>query len=296
VRAAEWRAIADIAATQAGLVTASQLRMSGTSPTSINRLVAERRLTPVRNRVYVLSGVPDDPKRATRAVSLVAPAAVVSHRSAAWMHGLLSRPPQFVEVITPPQRELRLQGVRPIEARFSPDDVTDHEGIRVTTVVRTLIDLWAVLPPDWVERLVHDSVMRRLCEYDEVRTAADAAGIANFIGDGQGTTPLEWEWDRILKEAGLPEPVRQHQVVLGEQVFVLDHAWPTFKVALEVNGFVAHRTRTAFDRDHDKLAALQAAGWSVVSATARSRRAHVIAALRRLLRQSTAAGAVDCRA
>lgn len=289
-----WRRITQVAAGQAGLITASQLRLAGASPPTVARAVAEGALVPVRNRVYVLAGVPNDMTRATRAVTLVTPHAVVSHRSAAWLHGLMSKPPPKVEVIIPPRRLLNLKGVDHVEAVVTATDTCERHGIPVTTVARTLVDLWARLPADWSARLVHESVTRRLCQYADIRAAAARAGVLDFVGEGEGTTALEFEWDRALRKAGMPEPVRQHQVVVGGHVYLLDFAWPSALVALEVNGFIAHRTREAFDRDHEKTAALQAAGWAVVSATARTRRTHVLTALRRLLQQSTSPADVDC--
>ncbi|MDQ1438325.1 MAG: hypothetical protein QOK43_1954 [Acidimicrobiaceae bacterium] len=303
MRADHWRSITAIAEAQAGLVTSAQLRLAGASPSAVNRLVHERQLLPVRKGVLAVAGAPVDKARPIRAAALAAPRAVVSHRSAAWLHGLLARPPHLVELTAAEGIRPRLHGAVSCEGPLGPDEVSQCEGIPVTSVPRTLIDLTSVLMPDWVERLVHESIMRRLCEYADVRRAAEhaaandvngAIAMLGLVGEAEGTTPLEAMWHKILRQAGLPPAVTQHQVAVGSRLFVLDFAWPDARVALEVNGFAPHRTRAAFDRDHEKVATLQAAGWQVVSASARTPRDTVLSALRRhLSRFSTAPVAVE---
>ena len=297
MRAAHWTAITEAAESQAGLVSSAQLRLSGASTKQIDELIRDGWLIRVRKGVVAVAGSPVDARRPIRAAALAIPGTVITHRSAAWLHGLLTRRPSLVD-LTLPNRRVQAFGVLGHQADVPDDHVTDCDGIPLTSVSWTLVDLMASLPPDWVERLVHDAVMRRLCEYDDVRAvAADrpddecGAAMTGVLADLDGTTPIEGRWTRILRAAGLPEPVRQHQVVLDGQVYVLDFAWPNHKACLEVNGFAFHRTREAFDRDHDKVVALQAAGWNVVAATAKTPPAPVLTALK--LAISTATGAVE---
>jgi very-short-patch-repair endonuclease len=287
MRPEHWRAITQIATGQDGLVTASQLRLTGASPAAIEKLVRRGQLLPVRNRVLAVAGVPTGASRPIRAVALVSPHAVVSHRSAAWLWRLLAQPPRLIEVTVPLRVEVDLQGVTSCPAKLGPGEHTKIDGIAVTSVPRTLADLTTVLTPDWVERLVHDAVMRKLCEYNDVIAALDRAGaerVRAALTDAVGTTPLEAKWHQLLCTAGLRPPARQHQIVLDGQVYVLDFAWPEHRVAVEANGFAPHRTRTAFDRDHDKVLALKRAGWEVIGVTARTKPDAVIPLLRTLLR------------
>jgi very-short-patch-repair endonuclease len=193
----------------------------------------------------------------------------------------------MVEITVRPRVQLTLQGVTAFEGRIGHDERAEVDGIAVTSVPRTLADLTTVLAPDWVERLVHDAVMRKLCEYEDVIAALDRVGaerVRAALTDVVGTTPLEAKWHQLLCSAGLRPPARQHQVVLDGQVYILDFAWPDQRVAIEANGFAPHRTRSAFDRDHDKVLALKRAGWEVVSVTARTEPSAVIALLGQLLR------------
>ena len=253
----------------------------------------------MRKGVLAVAGVPADARTPIRAAWLAAPDAVVSHRTAAWLYGLLTVRPGLVDLTTL-RRPIRAIGVLGHQADVPQTEVCTCDGIPVTSVVRTLVDLTASLPLDWVERLVHEAVMRRLCGYDDVRDAAAqrhkeecGAAMLGLLGDSQGTTPLEARWAHILRAAGFPEPASQHQIVIGRQIYVVDFAWPNQKAVLEVNGFAFHRTRQAFDRDHEKVAALQAAGWSVVAASSNTPAAVVLAALRRNLAFSTTPGVVE---
>ena len=297
MRAEHWRAITEVAETQAGLATSAQMRLVGASPTEIDEAIREGWLLRVRHGVVAVAGAPVDIRRPIRAAALASPGAVVSHRSAAWLHGLLTNRPSLVD-LTRPDRRVMAVGVRGHRAVVSDADVADCDGIPVTSVVRTLVDLTASLPPDWLERLVHEAVMRRLCNYDDLRSAAEgrpgdecAAAMLALVGELNGTTPLEARWEQILRATGLPPAASQFQVAIDERVYVLDFAWPDARVALEVNGFAFHNTRDSFDRDHDKVVALQAAGWNVISATSKTPTAHVLTALNRAI--STGTGPVE---
>lgn len=55
-----------------------------------------------------------------------------------------------------------------------------------------------------------------------------------------------------------------NQVVEGYEV---DFVWPGAGVIVEADGWSAHRTRAAFERDRLRDATLEAAGWRVIRIT-----------------------------
>jgi predicted transcriptional regulator of viral defense system/very-short-patch-repair endonuclease len=292
VRDEHWRQIVDTAARQDGLINSAQVNLTGASPNAIDLAVAAGRLIRVRKGVSLVAGVPTTPRQPIRAVTMVSRTAVVSHRSAAWLHGLMMRPWSTIEITVPSSSNVDLHGVTAHQARVARKDRMSIDGIPVTTPARTLVDLTGHLADDWVQRLVHEAVMRRLCGYEDVAEVLKRVGgrghpgtatLRAVLADAVGSTPLEAKWHRILCEAGLKPPARQHQVVIGERVFLLDYAWPDHRVALEIDGFVAHRTSDSFDRDHAKLLALRAAGWEVLCVTNRTPPAAAIAFLRRFI-------------
>lgn len=87
---------------------------------------------------------------------------------------------------------------------------------------------------------------------------------------------------RILRRAGVPEPVRQYPVA----GVLVDFAWPPAKVGLEADSRIWHGGRLDVQRNTDKANLLLAHGWRVVRATwadARRRAAQVVAAVFREL-------------
>jgi very-short-patch-repair endonuclease len=289
MRARHWEGVAAIAREQDGLITYRQALGVGTSRSSFEREVRFGRLALVRRRVYRVAALPEGPHIAIRAAVLANPRLIASHTSAASLWRLY--PTGFpVHCTIAPGRKARLAGVVVHQAPVRNDELTDVWGIMCTTPARAIVDLATVLPAAWVERLLHDAVMRGLCQYDEVRAVADrrrSVVVRSMVEGASGTTPLEVRWYRLLRDAGVPEPVSQYQVVVDGSVFVLDFAWPEERVALEVDGFVAHRTRAAFDRDRAKVIALKSAGWEVVAVSAKTPPDPVLALLRRLISQKT---------
>ena len=53
---------------------------------------------------------------------------------------------------------------------------------------------------------------------------------------------------KILREAGLPAPVRHHEVVVAGQTFFLDAAYPELMIFMEGDGFGVHSRRGSFER------------------------------------------------
>jgi very-short-patch-repair endonuclease len=272
-----WLAITGLAEKQDGLVTTGQV-MADVGRIGLERAVRAGLLRRVRRGVYVVRGAPRSGRTSVQAaLSILGPDAVASHLSAAWLYGFLSDPPVPVDVTVPLGSHRAAHGVA-----VHRSDVPAHEravvqGLAATSVARTIVDLAAVLPAGRVEKIVHEAVMRRLCRYEDVEAAVTrlrgrrgSARLQAMVGACLGDTPLEARWNRLIVGAGLPAPVRQHQVIVGGRVFVLDFAWPSAQVALETNGFDARRTRTGFDRDHDKVLALQSAGWTVYAVTGRT--------------------------
>ncbi len=79
----------------------------------------------------------------------------------------------------------------------------------------------------------------------------------------------------------------------GKWVARVDFALPGIRLAIECDGYDTHARRPGFERDREKSALLQLAGWSLLSFTAiqiRERPDWVIATVLQRVRQLTAAG------
>ncbi len=274
--------LAALATSQGGLVTTEQARDHLTRK-QIEARLRTGRLVAVRRGVYRHAGAPITRSEPLRAALLAAgPAAAASVRSAAevWrLPGMLADAP---ELTVPWPTRVRLPGVRTHQSQtFPTHHATVHRAVRVTTPARTLADLSALVGPDRLGRLVDDALRRQLLDIGDLREVYDVLACrgrhrltvlravldARHPGFHQGDSPAELDVRRILVEAGLGEPVPQHQVVAGATVYLLDWAYPDDRVGIEYNGWEYHRGRSSFDRDAARASALTAAGWRLIIVT-----------------------------
>jgi hypothetical protein len=247
-----------------GLVTPAQLRST-----------AWRRLFP---DVYACSTLPLDHARIARAAArLLLPTSTVSGRSAAVLWGVdLAGPADDVELTLPQVcRAGAVRGVRVTRRALTPDEVTLRSGVRLTTPVRTALDLARTTP---VEEAVVDLdrflVARRVALSDLVQAAHAFTGPgcramrrAVALADGLAGSPQETRLRLVMWASSLPRPVAQHVVcdTRGRFVARVDFAWPEARVAVEYEGaWHAHNVGP----DRRRLNELTAAGWTVVFVTA----------------------------
>ncbi|MDP9384992.1 MAG: endonuclease domain-containing protein [Actinomycetota bacterium] len=212
--------------------------------------------------------------RWTAAVLAGGEGAVLSHRSAGASWGIV-RWSGVTEITVPADRRSRA-GLRVHASALPPDERTIGDGIPVTTVPRTLLDLAAVLPPARLERAVHEAEVLRLADPLSVADLLarhpgrrGSAGLRAILDDlaaaGARVTRSELE-DRFLPlaaAAGLPAPLMNVCV----EGFEVDCLWREHGLAVELDGRAAHATRAAFERDRARDRRLQAAGWRVIRIT-----------------------------
>jgi hypothetical protein len=217
-------------------------------------------------------------QRAVAAVLACGEGAVLSHRSAAAHWGLLETQAALIDVTAARSRHggqgIRLHRSRSLDAR----DTTSHEGIRITKVPRTLLDLAATVQPHRLERALAQA--ERLQLYDH-RAIADVIARSNgHRGTAVLTTATSREdpkWTRsdleawflaLVREAGLPEPLVNFALTAPDHPRLeVDFYWPTHHLIVELDGWDTHHTRAAFEQDRRRDAALTAAGWRVVRFT-----------------------------
>ena len=215
--------------------------------------------------------------RLLAAVLACGPGAVLSHRSAAWHWGLLGTDQAAVDVTARRGRRggpgIRLHRARSLDAR----DTTTHESIPITTVARTLLDLAATVRADRLERAYAQALHLQL--YDQ-RAIDDLLGRAN---GHRGATPLaqatareprltrsDWEARmlRLIRDHGLPEPLVNHALIAPDHGHCeVDFFWPKQRLIVETDSWSAHGSKTAYEQDRARDAALQAAGYRVVRFT-----------------------------
>lgn len=91
--------------------------------------------------------------------------------------------------------------------------------------------------------------------------------------EGEPTSELERAMLTHIRQVGLPEPAREYQFISDRRKWAFDFAWPTHKVALEVEGMGAdgygrHQRPEGFTEDCRKYSRAAGMGWRIVRVTA----------------------------
>lgn len=147
--------ISEYTADQWGLVTTAQAAQVGVDGVTLIRMREAGLITTVRRGVHAANSAPEPFHRAEQALWLsFAPSrpawerdpleedgGVISHTSAARMHGLGEFVADVITVTVPRRRLVRDPEVRVRVRKLSADDVTLVDGLPVTTVARTVRDL-----------------------------------------------------------------------------------------------------------------------------------------------------------
>ncbi|MGY1617587.1 endonuclease domain-containing protein [Geodermatophilus sp. SYSU D00691] len=220
--------------------------------------------------------------RVMAATCLLLPGAAASGASAATIWGArLAEADDDVDLTVPPGfRGGVVPGVRLRRRALGDDEVTVHRGIRVTTRIRTALDLAAIRPPDEAVVAVDAFLVATRTPVDDVRAAAarasgrDCRYVRRTLAraDGLAQSPQETRLRLLLGRTDLPEPVAQHRV-RDASGFAgrVDFAWPEHKLALEYEG-EWHGAPQQVPEDRERLNRIFAAGWRVIFVTKRDLR------------------------
>ncbi len=268
-------AVAAVAQRQYGLVTRAQLRGLGVGETGIRQRIRTRRLHRIHRGVYAV-GHCVLPARAHYLAAVLAcgPGAALSHVAAAAHLGIRASAAARVDVTVPRRSGRRSPpGIRVHRSgRLTAEDVTVHEGIPVTTLARTLLDLADVLGDEALKRAVDEAEYLRLLDMTALIAAVHrnpgrrgARVIAAASGPLELTeSALEDRFLALVERRGLPRP-RVGATVAGYRA---DFYWPEAALVVELDGFAAHGTRTRFESDRRRDRVLARAGKRTIRLTA----------------------------
>jgi predicted transcriptional regulator of viral defense system len=265
--------IAELAERQHGVVATYQLLAFGMTYDDVRYRASIGRLHRIHRGVYAV-GYLKLTRQGHRMAAVLAygPDAVLSHRSAAahWDIG-----PGFwkIEVTTPRSRRTR-KGTRVHEATLHADDITTHDGIPITSVARTILDLASQLKHDPLTRLIENADRRELFDLRKLDRAITRrqrfAGIvrlsqvlAAYRGTADTRSSLERDFRALIAMAGLPEP--QYNVLV--EGLTVDVYWPDWKLVVELDTRPYHGSPRAFETDRIRDATLQKAGLRVLRIT-----------------------------
>lgn len=264
--------VAQIAARQHGVVSIAQLHDAGLDKHRVRHRARSGRLHRVHHGVYAVGH-----RRLSRegrwvaAVLACGKGAVLSHRSAAELWGLLAPTDGRVDISIPstPGRGTRA-GIRLHRCRsLLPSLMTRKRDIPVTTVARTIADLRRSAPA--VE-------LRRAIRQADVLGLAVGADVAR----DETRSELEHRFLALCKRHRIPAPA----VNIRIGTLLVDFAWLDRRTIVETDGYKFHRGRTAFENDRARDLQLRALGYEVIRLTYRQvldQPERVVAVLRKAL-------------
>jgi hypothetical protein len=265
------RRIAGLAARRHNVVTIGELRGVGLDDGEIKYRLRVGRLHQQHRGVYsvgtsslTLHG------RFLAAVLALGKGAVLSHRSAAALWGLRRLRGSEEEVDVSVARALKKRpGIRPrFMQSLDPADVTARDGIPVTTVARTLLDLADDVPLRQVRRATNEALVQRRITvpllYRQLGKASGRRGATAFhslIADAAPTrSELEDVTLEFLARHGLPRPGTNVEVAGWE----VDFFFPELRLVIEADSERFHDNALARAQDARKEASLEAHGYRVV--------------------------------
>jgi very-short-patch-repair endonuclease len=259
------------------VVAQAQLKAAGLTRQAIHRRVQSGRLVRLHKEVYAVGHTAlTRHSHLLAAVYACGPEALLSHRAAGWLWGLL-RSAQPIEVTAPRSREPRGGFVVHTSRCVAEEDRALIDNIPVTSLARTLVDLADVLPEKRLADAVHEAEVQRRFDLKKVervlerlpgrkgrhklrRVLAAYRDVQPFTRSRAERLVLE-----MCRHHGLPAP-RTNTWVGGYEV---DFHWPDANLVLEFDGEAVHRTTRAFHEDRARDRSLAAQGIHVVRATRR---------------------------
>jgi very-short-patch-repair endonuclease len=272
--------IAGLAESQYGVVSRGQLLGLGFASGAIGRRLRAGRLHQLQPGVYAVGHrvIPRE-GRWMAAVLASGPEAVLSHWSAAahWM----IRPNSRTRIdVTVPHRSRSSNRIHRHISSVPDDERTVEEGIPVTTVPRTILDLAATEDADTVENLLRESEYRRLSDRLSlphlierylgkrgIRKVQVALKRLEEEPEGRRRSRLEERFVPFLRLHRLALPRFNDQIVLGANRYTVDCYWPEARQIVELDGWQGHSTKTAFREDRARDRRLVAAGYTVTHIT-----------------------------
>lgn len=252
---------------QHGVISRAQLLELGFSTEAIAHRIARGRLHRIQRGVYAV-GRPELSRygRWMAAVMSCGTHAVLSHGSAAALWGIRPREGKTIEVAVPLHVRRQRPGLRVYRRTLTELERTSSEGVPVTSVHRTLLDLAQFLAVDQLEAAINAADRFDLTDPERLRAALD--GYTSRPGvtalrkalDRRTFTLTDSELERrflpLARRAGLEQPLTGQRL----NGFKVDFFWPDLGLVVETDGLRYHRTPAQQARDRLRDQAHVAAG------------------------------------
>lgn len=270
---------------QRGLVTRQKLIDERFKSEAIDYRVWDHSLIPVQRGIYRFRGVPDSFEIRARAACLyTGDECALSHRAAAYLHGLDGFPePKQLEMLVPAHLRLKPSGVL-VHSTEEPFQWVEENGIRRTALARTVIDLADQLTMDELEKVLNDAWRRRntICPWLRQEIAKlkreEWKGLDRLCQllsrmDNRGLdSDLELEVLKRIERAGFPKPTKGLVILddLGRYVIRGDLGWNEWKTVVHCDSRAWHGTEQAMMRDAFQRSELSLLKWTQITVMKRT--------------------------
>jgi very-short-patch-repair endonuclease len=281
--------VAGLAARQHGVVALEQLTALGVSKSWIYRRVREGWLRVVLPGVFAVGHTALSWRgECMAAVFWCGSGAVISHVPAAALWDLVRSASQAVHVTVPRGGRSSRRGVRVHQTRrFEVADRAVVDGIPVTSIERTLVDIAGIVRPERLEQALEQAVRMNKVDFallrDNTRGRKGTATLHALIAGLDPLAPqvhqgIERTFLKLIRKADLPQPeanvwIHNHEV---------DFLWREAKLVVELDSLEFHRTPARFESDRKRDIDLKRFGYTVIRITHRRLKREPAAVIRDL--------------
>jgi predicted transcriptional regulator of viral defense system len=255
------------------VITLDELRALGLSDSAVARRVRAGRLHRKFPEVFAV-GRPDLPLDGVFLAAVLAcgPEAKLGFLSALRKFDLRRGGTYRIDVIAPrsikPKKGIRLHRPRSLDEL----ETTELDGIPITTVAQTLLDVAAPVHGMNMGKLLHEAIVQQQFDLRAISavlarnpTAPGARRLAEALTEEVPFTRsnLEDATLELFRSFSVPKPETNAWVWDGEKLVEVDFVWREFGLIVEVDGWRYHRSRWRRRQDAAKTEALEAQGWKV---------------------------------
>lgn len=209
------------------------------------------------------------------AVFASGPDAVVSHRTAAILHGMEGIYGRMIDVTVPYDERPEPDGVILHRTR-RPIDGALVEGIPISNPARTILDLSSLVGDRVLERVAASALRKRITSVAAIDAMVGLRGgrgvsgtkrtrrVLRLVADDVSGSTAEVDLGQLIRDAPVPSPVPQFKIPLpsGENAYP-DFAWPDRMRIAEVDGLEAHSTAEQLTHDLQRQNQLLDLGWDI---------------------------------
>jgi hypothetical protein len=259
---------------QAGVFTRLQAMAFGVSARDAARATAEGEWSRAAGRGFTLKSTDIGDTQLAWAAALSMPDAVVWGASALrlWLPDGPVKTPYLVNVAVSSHRRAQFR-IRPRTICVPPGEVSMWAGVRVQTRDAALVDSLATLPQGEADSLLSWAVVRKLVSASNLEELVDrrrgqrgARRLRAYLDMWRSgaASHAEVVFHALMNEHGVTgwEP-NVALFLSGYGTASVDVLFRKEKLAVEIDGWEFHHSRTAFQEDRTKQNALTQAGYRV---------------------------------